>query len=57
MDMDPGMIEAAATRPPMGVVSTGTMMITTMIIMVMTAMDIAVKAATAAAEEAYTSVA
>jgi len=49
-------IEAAATKLPMGVVSTDTMMITTMIIMVTTVMDIAVKAVTVAAEEAYTSV-
>ena len=63
MDIEPGMIEATTTPPPMGivstgVVSTGTMMITTTVaIGVMTAMDIAVKAATAAAEEVYTSVA
>ena len=50
-------IEAATTKPPMGDVSTDTMMITiTMIIMDMTAMDIAVKAATVGAEEALTSV-
>ena len=50
-------IEAATTKPPMGDVSTDTMMITiTMIIMDMTAMDIAVKAVTVAAEEAFTSV-
>ena len=50
-------IAAATITPPTGAVSTDTMMITiTMIIMDMTAMDIAVKAATVAAEEAFTSV-
>ena len=43
-------IEAAATTPPIGAVGTVTMMITTMIIMVMIAMDIVVEAATIAAE-------
>ncbi len=57
MDIEPGMIEATTTPPPMGIVSTGTMMITTTVTTgVMTAMDMAVKAATAAAEEVYTSV-
>ncbi len=51
------MIEAITTTPPIGAGSTDTMMITTtMTIGVMTAMDTAVKAATIAAEEAYTSV-
>ncbi len=50
-------IEATTANPAMGAVSTDTMMITiTMIIMDMTAMDIAVKAVTVAAEEAFTSV-
>ena len=50
-------IEAATTKPPMGDVGTDTMVITmTMIIMAITAMDIAVMAATVAAEEAFTSV-
>ena len=58
MDVEQGMIGATTTPPPMGAVSTDTMMITTTVtIGVMTAMDIAVKAATAAAEEVYTSVA
>ncbi len=63
MDVEQGMIEDAATieaaiaRPPMGVVAADAMMITaTVIIGVMTAMDIAVEAVTVAAEEAYTSV-
>jgi len=69
LDIEQGMIEATVeatieattTPPPIGAVSSDTMMITTMIIttmiiMVTTAMDIAVKAATVAAEEAYTSV-
>ncbi len=55
MDVE-GMIEATTARPPMGVVSIDIMMITTTIIMVMTAMDIAVGAVTVAAEEVYTSV-
>ena len=51
------MLEAATTTPPIGTVSTDTIMITiTMIIMVMTAMDTAGKATTVAAEEAFTSV-
>ncbi len=50
-------IEAATTKPPMGDVGTDAIMITmTMIIMAITAMDIAVMAATVAAEEAFTSV-
>ena len=50
-------IEAATTKPPMGDVGTEAIMITmTMIIMATTAMDIAVMAATVAAEEAFTSV-
>ena len=50
-------IEAATTKPPMGDVGTEAIMITmTTIIMVKTAMDIAVKAVTVAAEEAFTSV-
>ncbi len=50
-------IEAATTKLPMGDVGTEAIMITmTMIIMAITAMDIAVKAATVAAEEAFTSV-
>ncbi len=50
-------IEAATTKPPMGDVSTEAIMITmTMIIMAITAMDIAVRAATVGAEEAFTSV-
>ena len=65
MDIEQGMIEATikatieatTANPAMGAVSTDTMMITiTMIIMVMTAMDTAVKATTVAAEEAFTSV-
>jgi len=60
MDVEQGMIEAmieaTTANPPMGTVSTDTIMITTMIIMVMTAMDTAVKATTVAAEEAFTSV-
>ncbi len=57
MDIEPGMIEATTTPPPMGIVSTGTMMITTTVTTgVMIAMDIAVMAATVAAEEAFTSV-
>ena len=65
MDVEQGTIEtmieatiaAATITPPTGAVSTDTMMITiTMIIMVMTAMDTAGKAATVAAEEAFTSV-
>ncbi len=62
LDIEQGMIEATITTPHIGAVSTDTMMITTMmittmIIMVTTAMDIAVEAATTAAEEVYTSVA
>jgi len=50
-------IEAVATKPPMSAVGTEAIMITmTMIIMAITAMDIAVRAATVAAEEAFTSV-
>ena len=50
-------IAAATTKPPMGDVGTEAIMITmTMIIMATTAMDIAVRAATVAAEEAFTSV-
>jgi len=50
-------IEAVTTKPPMGDVGTEAIMITmTMIIMATTAMDIAVMAATVAAEEAFTSV-
>ncbi len=50
-------IEAATTKLPMGDVGTEAIMITmTMIIMAITAMDIAVMAATVAAEEAFTSV-
>jgi hypothetical protein len=50
-------IEAATKKPPMGDVGTDAKMITmTMIMMAITAMDIAVKAATVAAEEAFTSV-
>ena len=50
-------IEAATTKPPMGDVGTEAIMITmTMIIMAITAMDIAVRAATIAAEEAFPSV-
>ncbi len=50
-------IEAATTKPPMGDVGTEAIMITmTMSIMATTAMDIAVMAATVAAEEAFTSV-
>ncbi len=50
-------IEAAATKPPMGDVGTDAIMIIiTLIIMAITAMDIAVRAATVAAEEAFTSV-
>ncbi len=51
-------IEAAIARPPMGVVAADAMMITaTVIIGVMTAMDIAVEAVIVAAEEVYTLVA
>lgn len=68
MDVEQGMIEDAATivatieaaiaRPPMGVVAADAMMITaTVIIGVMTAMDIAVEAVIVAAEEVYTLVA
>ncbi len=64
LDIEQGMIEATVeatieattTPPPIGAVSSDTMMITTMIIMVTTAMDIAVEAATIAADEVYTSV-
>jgi hypothetical protein len=50
-------IEAANTKPPMVDVGRDAIMITmTMIIMEITAMDIAVMAATVAAEEAFTSV-
>ena len=50
-------LEAATTKPPMGDVGTEAIMITmTIIIMAITAMDIAVRAATVAAEEAFTSV-
>ncbi len=50
-------IEAANTKPPMGDVGREAIMLTmTMIIMAITAMDIAVRAATVAAEEAFTSV-
>ncbi len=49
--------EAATTKPPMSAVGTDAIMITiTMIIMAMTAMNIAVKAAIVGAEEAFTSV-
>ncbi len=62
IDVEQGMIEAtseaATTTPPMGTVSTDTMMITTTVtIGVMTAMDIAVEAVIVAAEEVYTLVA
>jgi hypothetical protein len=60
MDVEQVTIETtieAAARPPIGAVSADTMMITaTVITEVMTAMDIAVMAATVAAEEAFTSV-
>jgi len=61
IDVEQGMIEAtseaATTTLPMGAVSTDTMMITTTVtIGAMTAMGIAVEAATVAAEEVYTSV-
>ena len=57
MDVEQGMIETTTTRPPMDVVSTDTIMITTPVsTVVMTAMDIAVGAVTVAAEEVYTSV-
>ena len=57
MDVGQGMIETTTTRPPMDVVSTDTMMVTTPVTTgVMTAMDIAVGAVTVAAEEVYTSV-
>jgi hypothetical protein len=50
-------IEAANTKPPMvDVGRDAIMIIMTMIIMAITAMDIAVMAATVAAEEAFTSV-
>ncbi len=61
MDVEQSMvettIEATTAGPPMGVVSTDTMMTTaTVTIGVMTAMDIVVKVGTIAAEEGYTSV-
>ncbi len=50
-------IEAATTKTAMGDVGREAIMITmTMIIMAITAMDIAAKAVTVAAEEAFTSV-
>jgi hypothetical protein len=50
-------IEAATTKPPMVDVGTEAIMITmTMIVMATNGMDIAVMAATVAAEEAFTSV-
>ncbi len=49
-------IAAATITPPTVAVSTDTRMITITIIMVKTAMDIAVKAVTVAADEVYTSV-
>ncbi len=50
-------IEAATIKPPMGDVGRDAIMITmTMIIMAITALDIAVMAAIVAAEEAFTSV-